>query len=1011
MRKFLLGFLSLFIASNLHAKADVNIPPLLLLKTTATVIAPWTFLSSTTFVSPLMSIFGVPYNWPNANAAGCFKNDGSGNISFGACGSGGGGGGGSGVYIGPPYNVTVSTIMFPEFNVLSDGNGASTVTVRNSTGTWVTQTFSSAAFTIGAGLADGIKTAPSLWWGNARGSGFYNASPGSADLRYATAGNDVLLLNSRVTATDGFTGSQGTPGAPTFAYGTSGNSGLYLDASLTQGISSRGTRIFYGDTFGHIILGPNFPFNQNTVGTVEIVHFSGTDYTQPLLVVDSGPTSVLASGPKIPYFYVGRDTVGANVQVVASSGITIGSGYGLNQSSGVQIGGVQLTTYMSTVTTAINSMSGGSSGGSGFRLGPPWNVNVGTAIFPNTDFNVRSDGVGTSSFTWRDSTGIITASQIFVGSNVFIRINQTPIALDPTVQQFTYGQGDNSTFKGVLGIQSIVADYPGTVVGNKGVLYGAEFEVQPSVDRNNVPFDDAVPLVLANGGTGKGTDALYISKNPTFANSSQWLTSLVMDANSDVGLKQNASFYFGIQMDASTYTIAPIALPWNSYIVAKSKADASYKNLIGYNLKEQVSLRNDAITIDASSHVNIINLSVPYGLTASTASVSSMTATFFVSTGIGNGGFLGNSSTMNVSYINQSVQVSSFLYVNPNNTGNIGISSPTPQFPFTFTPSTYSGVTGFLTNNLNKTMVLSYFAYTQKQRPTAAGGLAGVNSGFTFDIRDEPVDADKGFDITNVFNGVLCTTNPPSALPNFAAGSNGRVGSFIHTYGGMADHPFIGVLTLGANRTGNGNVSHMEALNLSITDSATGGSVLNSFAQTISRPVISALSNYNGLHGGIDIATQIAAAGIQTSTPIALYSEGKNDIGFLVAGRSGIGVTNPNYSLAIATEPAFINVGVSTGGYIFAASSAAVHTLSSCGTNPSVRGGGSVFTVTPGGGAPGACTITFANGGFTQPPHAIVTPQNGSVLNTFSYTQPTQTGMTVTETGLGTFTVMLFGQN
>lgn len=75
-------------------------------------------------------------------------------------------------------------------------------------------------------------------------------------------------------------------------------------------------------------------------------------------------------------------------------------------------------------------------------------------------------------------------------------------------------------------------------------------------------------------------------------------------------------------------------------------------------------------------------------------------------------------------------------------------------------------------------------------------------------------------------------------------------------------------------------------------------------------------------------------------------------------------------------------------------------TLSSCGTGPAFDGNSTdqAGTVTVGATGTG-CTVTWSTPKQTSP-HCIVTPQTGSVTNTFSYTEST-TALVVTETGLG----------
>ena len=123
-----------------------SISPYILLRTTNTwtggnTFNGWTvFSGSVTFKDGSMTINGVDYEWPSSLVAGnCLKVDGSGNLSWGTCGSGGGGGGGSGVTFqqgGTLAATTTAYLPINDFNLIWDGVSASTITVKDSTGTW-----------------------------------------------------------------------------------------------------------------------------------------------------------------------------------------------------------------------------------------------------------------------------------------------------------------------------------------------------------------------------------------------------------------------------------------------------------------------------------------------------------------------------------------------------------------------------------------------------------------------------------------------------------------------------------------------------------------------------------------------------------------------------------------------------------------------------------------------------------------------------------------------------------
>ena len=114
--------------------------------------------------------------------------------------------------------------------------------------------------------------------------------------------------------------------------------------------------------------------------------------------------------------------------------------------------------------------------------------------------------------------------------------------------------------------------------------------------------------------------------------------------------------------------------------------------------------------------------------------------------------------------------------------------------------------------------------------------------------------------------------------------------------------------------------------------------------------------------------------------------------------------TNEAFSFAVSTTTDWYHFSVSSKGYVNFASSSPSHALSSCGTGPTIYGGGSAFTVTPGGGAPTGCTITFGVP-FQRPPVPIITSRSGVGP---AYTL-TEKALTLTLTGIGVTDVVLIG--
>jgi hypothetical protein len=134
---------------------------------------------------------------------------------------------------------------------------------------------------------------------------------------------------------------------------------------------------------------------------------------------------------------------------------------------------------------------------------------------------------------------------------------------------------------------------------------------------------------------------------------------------------------------------------------------------------------------------------------------------------------------------------------------------------------------------------------------------------------------------------------------------------------------------------------------------------------------------------------QSVNVGVGTSTPYALVSI-----------HAGTGKTLPSTTLfAIASSTATATTtlfAIDNNGHQLGLSTNP--TLSACGTSPTQTGDDRHGTITAGATATG-CTITFANP-YGADPVVVVTPQTGSVVNTFSYTH-SATNIVVTETGLG----------
>lgn len=175
------------------------------------------------------------------------------------------------------------------------------------------------------------------------------------------------------------------------------------------------------------------------------------------------------------------------------------------------------------------------------------------------------------------------------------------------------------------------------------------------------------------------------------------------------------------------------------------------------------------------------------------------------------------------------------------------------------------------------------------------------------------------------------------------------------------------------NNTGIGNVTVGGAIAAVRTNAAAGGDsdllFQNSAATTITTNMVLKATGF---------------LGIGTTTAWGKLS---------VLGPSG----NQNPLFVVASSTANTAFMISSGGHIIASSTSPV--LSSCGTGPTMVGSDAHGTVTA-GATSGGCTVTFQIP-YSATPVCTVTPQTGSVVNTFSYTV-SATAIVVTETAFGT---------
>lgn len=87
-----------------------------------------------------------------------------------------------------------------------------------------------------------------------------------------------------------------------------------------------------------------------------------------------------------------------------------------------------------------------------------------------------------------------------------------------------------------IGIKSVAADDVGVVAATRTGLIGLHAVVIPRIARTVAGFDDAVGLTIANEGTAKGTEGIYIDHNAAVAGGQDFSIGINVSCNADYGI-------------------------------------------------------------------------------------------------------------------------------------------------------------------------------------------------------------------------------------------------------------------------------------------------------------------------------------------------------------------------------------------------------------------------------------------------------------------------------------------
>ncbi len=179
----------------------------------------------------------------------------------------------------------------------------------------------------------------------------------------------------------------------------------------------------------------------------------------------------------------------------------------------------------------------------------------------------------------------IDPSGVFIdrNSNLTIASNvASPVSVRSSLNIVAQGKGDNATFIGISDVFLQVRDRSDVTAANKGVLYGLQISLVPTVGRDNSPWDDVAAIIIQHAGAAgtKATEAFFIGHNGNFtAGAPEYADMLGLYANADYAVRIGGTHQYGIDFWSpgahATSTVAPIRIPNNTWIVARNGADSA----------------------------------------------------------------------------------------------------------------------------------------------------------------------------------------------------------------------------------------------------------------------------------------------------------------------------------------------------------------------------------------------------------------------------------------------------
>ncbi|SDT52696.1 hypothetical protein SAMN04489743_3397 [Pseudarthrobacter equi] len=196
------------------------------------------------------------------------------------------------------------------------------------------------------------------------------------------------------------------------------------------------------------------------------------------------------------------------------------------------------------------------------------------------------------------------------GAILTLSRNHDPSGFQPLIWANVAGQGDNKSFKGVVAGQFLARDRFEVDSTNKGVLYAIQAVVAPTIDRDNIPYDDVVGLSIVNQGTAMGTDGLYFGNNrmdrATNPDAKDFANVIQNDMSSNSFIRSIGRHDVGISLSGAKITTTAIRLG-NSQSISWNDELGNLTHAIRLSAKGTLRLLEGGIDIRSDKSVYFNN--------------------------------------------------------------------------------------------------------------------------------------------------------------------------------------------------------------------------------------------------------------------------------------------------------------------------------------------------------------------------------------------------------------------